>query len=403
VLLARELIPVPPGELHRNTSGSALTWSAQFNSSVIERAIAIGATPVLVHSHGTPQPTFSDDDRINERALFGAASRLLSPAPTGTLLLGNGAANGSFWLKGQNCLTFRRLVILGDTIQIWHAVGYRAALPPRRARLIRQSAAIGPESDALLTQATVAITGISGGGSHVMQQLVHQGIGTLIPVDDQLVDLSNLGRIVSASEADIDTTPKTHLVWRTAATVDPSITVIEIRERFPSPRAIQAMRSADVIVACVDTFHARESINAFSRRYMIPLLDIGITIRSHGEHLATADGQLIASLPGRPCLRCWFITDSVLAKERRERPPGYDRNPDAPGDPQVVSMNGTLASEASNCVLDLITAYSGGRRGAKIWQYDGRTGTLTQADVPTARPDCPACAEGGFGDPPHTL
>jgi len=101
VLLARELIPVPPGELHRNTSGSALTWSAQFNSSVIERAIAIGATPVLVHSHGTPQPTFSDDDRINERALFGAASRLLSPAPTGTLLLGNGAANGSFWLKAK--------------------------------------------------------------------------------------------------------------------------------------------------------------------------------------------------------------------------------------------------------------------------------------------------------------
>ena len=163
------------------------------------------------------------------------------------------------------------------------------------------------------------------------------------------------------------------------------------------------MRSADVIVACVDTFHARESINVFCRRYMIPLLDIGITIRSHGEHLATADGQIIASLPGHSCLRCWFITDSMLAKECREQPPGYDRNTDAPGDPQVVSMNGTLASEASNCVLDLITAYSGGRRGAMIWQYDGRTGTLTQAAVPPPRPDCPACAEEGFGDPPHTL
>jgi molybdopterin-synthase adenylyltransferase len=403
VLLAREWIPVPEDALHRNAFGSVLSWSAQFNSSVIEQALAMGATPVLVHSHGTPRPTFSEDDRTNERMLFGAVSRLVSPAPAGTLLLGEGAADGSFWLEGQNCLTFRRLVILGDTIETWGAVRSQPQRTVPRARLIRQSAAIGPKSDALLADARVAVVGISGGGSHVVQQLIHQGIGTLNPVDDQLVDLSNLGRVVGATEADVDTTPKTHLAHRIAGAVDPSITIIEIRERFPSAAAIRVMRSADVIVACVDTFQARESINAFSRRYMIPLLDIGIAIRSHGEQLATADGQLIASLPGHSCLRCWFITDSMLAKERRERPPGYDQNKDAPGDPQVVSMNGTLASEACNCVLDLITAYSAGRRGPKIWQYDGRTGTLTPASVPTPRPDCPACAEEGFGDPPHTL
>ena len=138
VLLAREWTPVPQGALRRNASGSALTWSAQFNSSVIERAIAMGATPVLVHSHGTPQPTFSDDDRINERALFSAVSRLVSPAPTGTLLLGNGSATGSFWLRGQNSPTFRRLVILGDTIQTWYAVGYRTARSAGWDRLILQ-------------------------------------------------------------------------------------------------------------------------------------------------------------------------------------------------------------------------------------------------------------------------
>jgi len=99
---------------------------------------------------------------------------------------------------------------------------------------------------------------------------------------------------------------------------------------------------------------------------MIPLRDIGIAIRTAGERLVTADGQLVASQPGEPCMRCWFITDSVLAAERRDRAPGYDRNPDAPGDPQVVSMNGRLASEACNCVLDLITGYSGGRRGTRI-------------------------------------
>jgi len=403
VLLAREWIQIPENALHRNANGSVLSWSAQFNSSVLERAIALGATPVLIHSHDAPRPAFSGDDRVNERNLFGAISRLVFPAPTGTLLLGDGDAAGSFWLGGRNNLTFRRLVILRDTIEIWGPVARRPRHPGPRSRLIRQSAAIGPNSDVLLAEARVVVVGVSGGGSHVVQQLIYQGIGTLLPIDDQLVDWSNLGRLVGATEADVDTIPKTQLAQRTAAAVDPSITVIEVIDRFPSPAAIRAMRSADVIVACVDTFQARESINAFCRRYLIPLLDIGLAIRSTGERLATADGQLIAALPGRPCLRCWFITDSMLAKERREHPPGYDRNKDALGDPQVVSMNGTLASEACNCVLDLITAYSGGRRGAKVWQYDGRTGAVAPTELPTARADCPACAQEGFGDPPQVI
>jgi hypothetical protein len=124
-----------------------------------------------------------------------------------------------------------------------------------------------------------------------------------------------------------------------------------------------------------------------------------MTIRSSGERLVAADGQVIASLPGHPCMRCWFLTDAVLAKERRDRPAGYDANPDAEGDPQVVSMNGVLASEACNTVLDLITGYSGGRRGPRYWQYDGRTGQLDADDVPPGRPGCPTCAEEGHGDP----
>ena len=72
-----------------------------------------------------------------------------------------------------------------------------------------------------------------------------------------------------------------------ATAVDPSITVIETGDRFPSAAAITAMRGADVIVACVDTFQAREAVSAFCRGYMIPLLDIGIALRSSGEWLAT--------------------------------------------------------------------------------------------------------------------
>lgn len=61
-------------------------------------------------------------------------------------------------------------------------------------------------------------------------------------------------------------------------------------------------------------------------------------------------------------------------------------------------MNGALASEACNCVLDMVTGFSGGRRGARLWRYDGRTGDLEQGELPPRRPCCDACAEEGLGD-----
>ena len=401
VILATEWHPVPEAAIERNAGGSVLSWSAAFNSQVLQCAVDLDATAVLVHSHGSPAPRFSGDDRRHERPLFAAFSRILDPLPTGTVLLGQGDAAGSFWCAGSNDgVEFRQIVILGETIENWYAAKHESDERASRSRLVRQTAAIGPESDATLRRATVAVVGVSGGGSHVFQQLTHQGVGTLIPVDDQVLDESNLGRHVGATEADIDRTPKVVIAGRLAAGVDPSIDVVEVRERFPSARSIAAMKEADVVVACLDRFDAREAVNAFCRRYLIPMVDVGISIRSNGERLARANGQVIVSLPGQTCLRCFFITDAVLDEERRERPPGYDDNPDAPGEPQVVSMNGVLASEACNSVLDLLTGYSAGRRGARQWQYDGRSGELERTDLPTPRADCPACAQEGKGDPP---
>jgi molybdopterin-synthase adenylyltransferase len=390
----------PDDEIGRGENGSVLAWSSQFNSSVLARAIDIHCTPVLVHSHGSPAPGFSDDDRRKERPLFGAFSRILGDTPTGTLLLGQSDAAGSFWRDGRNESPFRALVITGETIETLPAATKELArVSAPRERLSRQSVAIGPASDRKLSDATVAIVGLSGGGSHVLQQLAHQGVGTLIVVDDELVDQTNLGRLVGARQEDIDTILKVDVAVRVATGVDREFEVVRVPERFPSQRTIDALKEAEIIVACLDRFDARAALNAFARRYLIPLVDIGITIRSNAERLASANGQLIVAVPGEPCMRCWFLTDALLAKERMEKPPGYDRAPNPTGDPQVVSMNGVIASEAANSVLDIITGYSGGRRGAKVWRYDGRAGELVQCDLPTARAACPACAEEGHDDP----
>jgi molybdopterin/thiamine biosynthesis adenylyltransferase len=164
---------------------------------------------------------------------------------------------------------------------------------------------------------------------------------------------------------------------------------------------LNAIKSVDLVVSCVDSFLVREQINAFCRRHLIPLIDIGMNIKTEGEQLERAEGQTIVVLPDSACLRCTpLLSDAVLERERQERPPGYDVNAYAQGDPQVVSMNGVLASEACNSVLDLITGYAAGCRGAAWWGYDGQRGELTRYNLPAARRSgCPACAERGQGDP----
>src|SRR3954471_231473 len=50
VLLAREWIPVPDEAIERNANGSVLSWSADFNSLALQRALERDGTLVLVHS-----------------------------------------------------------------------------------------------------------------------------------------------------------------------------------------------------------------------------------------------------------------------------------------------------------------------------------------------------------------
>jgi molybdopterin/thiamine biosynthesis adenylyltransferase len=292
-----------------------------------------------------------------------------------------------------------RLRVVGPPITFWTPDASGLRRPPAKRRHNRLVQAIGPEAEAKLAAASVAVIGVCGGGSHVCRQLAHMGVGRIIPLDGDVVEDVNLGRMIGARPSDIGD-PKADVMLRLISSVDPDITVDAVPYFFPEPPAVSALKSADVVVACVDSFLVRDQINSFCRRHHLPLVDIGLGIKTAEQKLATAYGQLVVVTPDSACLRCGpLLSDEVLAREREEAPPGYDKNRDAPGAPQVVSMNGTLASEACNAVLDLITGYAGGARGAGWWLYDGKRGSFQPCEPVARRADCPACAEFGHGDP----
>jgi molybdopterin/thiamine biosynthesis adenylyltransferase len=403
VLLARAWEPIPA--MTRATSGDVehgLAWSPQFSASILAKADRASAGLVLVHSHGgSTRPVLSATDVRTARSLFPGFSRILKGKPSGSVVLGAHAAAGPFWQNGRPYADLSQLRIVGAPVQFWAPTAESAKAPAAQRRHARMILAIGPTSEAKLAATSVAVVGLCGGGSHVVQQLAHVGVGRLVLVDHDVVEDMNLGRMVGSRPSDATKRVfKTHVMTRMVRAIDPAVVVDQVRHAFPEPNALAALKSADLVVSCVDSFIVREQINAFCRRHHLPLVDIGLGIKTEGERLKTAAGQLVVVMPDSPCLRCGpLLSDSVLERERRERPPGYDENPDAPGEPQVVSMNGTLASEATNTVLDLVTGYSGGKRGAGWWFYNARVGEVARCQPAPRRPDCPACAEQGLGDP----
>jgi molybdopterin/thiamine biosynthesis adenylyltransferase len=402
VLLARRWKPVPTNRRLR-LPGYGLAWEAAFNAEVLDEAEATDTIPVLMHRHEAGWPIgLSRRDRRTGDPLLAMMSRSVPGGFAGSVVLNDDEATGLVWSSGALAGTVSEVRVAG--IPITRREDGSRAPAVARHRLEGQTLAIGPASDGRLRSTTIAVVGLSGGGSHVVQQTAHQGFGTTILIDDDRVEPRSRGRMVGSVHTD-DRQAKTATMRRLVHGIDPTIRVIEDPFRTNTPEGIAALKQADVVVACVDSFRARAQINDLCRRYMIPLIDVGMTITSDGERLQSATGQVVLSLPGGSCLRCTpLASDAILAREEVDRPAGYDRNPDAPGEPQVVSMNGLLASHASTLALAIVTGYLPGSGFADggWWQYEALEGRLDFTPLIDRRPSCPGCAEEAHGDPvPH--
>jgi molybdopterin-synthase adenylyltransferase len=209
---------------------------------------------------------------------------------------------------------------------------------------------LGKNSDEILGAATVAIVGNCGGGSHVAQQLAHVGIGKFLLIDPDTVEEVNLNRMIGSRPADAETAaPKTKVLERLIRSIQPRAAVT----RFDAPwqEVAAELRGATLVVGCIDGYALRGELEAYCRRFLLPYIDVGMDVCEQGEHFSIS-GQVITSLPGRPCMRCLgFLTEAVLAEEAAQYGAAGAR-------PQVVWPNGVLASIAVGQVVRLLTPWN---------------------------------------------
>jgi molybdopterin/thiamine biosynthesis adenylyltransferase len=182
--------------------------------------------------------------------------------------------------------------------------------------------------------------------------------------------------------------------------IDPSILVEPYPEAFPTTNTVHALRDVDVIIACVDRFQVRDDLNRLCKRYLIPMVDIGIEIARGRDEQTSAyaiPGRVTKVLADGPCLRCQgIVTDERLTEERGGQPVGYTEDPRVP-DPAVVTLNGVVASLAATELLQLVTGFGGDDPPNCGWIFDGVRGSVEPV-TKTYAPERPCEADRGRGD-----
>lgn len=237
---------------------------------------------------------------------------------------------------------------------------------------LKRQSFLGKDSENVLGRTRTALVGLGGGGSHVAQQLAHIGVGCFLPIDPDCMEDTNLNRLVGGTMEDVELgTPKVDIAERVIKAVNPAAEVIKHQANWTEVTA--ELRDVDVIFACVDTISCRNELEAFARRFLIPLIDIGMDVHElNGEY--SISGQAMLSMPGKPCMRCMsLITDEALAKEAARYGAAGEK-------PQVVWPNGILASIAVGFFMRLLTPWETHKATPLLLEYDGDLQTVSPSN-----------------------
>ena len=130
---------------------------------------------------------------------------------------------------------------------------------------------IGKEGIKKLQNSKVAVFGIGGVGSYVIEGLARAGIGSFILVDKDIVDETNINRQIIATTKTIGK-PKAEVAKQRILEINPNAKVEAFVEFF-MPDSIGIIEdSIDYIVDCVDTVTAKIEIILRAKKHNIPVI-----------------------------------------------------------------------------------------------------------------------------------
>ena len=135
----------------------------------------------------------------------------------------------------------------------------------------RTELVIGKEKVDILKKSKVAIFGIGGVGSYVVEGLARAGIGKIILVDKDEVSISNINRQIIATHNTVGK-PKVEVAKKRILEINPNANVDIYQEFFMQDTEGIIDDSIDYIVDAVDTVTAKLELIVRANKLNIPII-----------------------------------------------------------------------------------------------------------------------------------
>jgi adenylyltransferase/sulfurtransferase len=230
-----------------------------------------------------------------------------------------------------------------------------------------------PEIDARgqqkLANARALIIGLGGLGSSASMYLAAGGVGHLVLVDYDKVDLSNLQRQIVHTTADIGRL-KVDSARETLTALNPGVTITTIGHLLEEEELENETSLADVVIDASDNFTTRFAINSACVKTRTPLVSAA-AIRFEAQISVFNPAS-----PDSPCYRCLYGKDADV-----------DQTCTANGviAPLLGIMGSMQACEAMKVIMGIGKTLEG-----RLLLLDALTMEWHTAKLPRD-PECPDC------------
>lgn len=374
VLLARDGIDYVPG-----TRGyRALT--AQFVAEQSDYCAAQNLCYLAVHCHGGLDSVgFSGDDMASHERGYPALLDITNGGPVSALVFAREAVAGDIWTP-EGRFKLDHATVIGPRVRRL----YPNPRPrPRHADPVydRHARLFGDLGQEILSGLKVGIIGLGGGGSLVSEWLSRLGVGNIVGVDFDRVEVSNLPRVVGATRWDAMAwlasrqskwlrvlgrrfaSRKVHVARRVACRANPDIRFDAIVGNVLDEQTARLLTDVDFLFLASDSIQSRLVFNALVHQYLIPGVQIGAKVPVDRK-AGTVGDAFVATRPvlpyaGAGCLNCHELIPAARLQEEalsenERRSQRYVESEEV-AEPSVITLNVLSAAQAVNDMMMMFT------------------------------------------------
>lgn len=354
---------VPAEEDYVSRSSGHFEMRRGFSSKVFIEAVENQCHVIEFHIHPPGvSGSFSSVDHYHEPIIMRHVAEQINGMHLGAMVFSNNFSelDAHFYDREiDDVVPVSKVSVVGrESLDVIIPTGLQVSGDVLTPRMDRTVEVYGKRSVEKFRSLDIGINGLSGLGSPTVQMIAGYGPNSMVLCDLDLIDETNLNRLVGAGPEDVCRS-KAEFYADYVKRLNPDIHVTYFDKSFYDPEVQEAFSQVDIMFGCVDS-GARLSASRLAVANLIPYFDMGAGIVREGSKVVFKGGQIFSVIPGRNvCLECSGVFKDLESefwspeRREREREQGYLPDSDVVN-PLVADLDFVISGLGVNEMLSYI-------------------------------------------------